>query len=33
MPNYIIKHKVMDDNKFVSSDILITILSYSSKAQ
>ena len=33
MPNYIVKHKVMDDNKFVSSDILVTLLSNSAKAQ
>jgi hypothetical protein len=33
MPNYVVKHKVMDDNKFVSSDVLVIVLSHSIKAQ
>ena len=33
MPNFKIKHKVIDDNKFVSSDLLAVILSHSLPAQ
>lgn len=33
MPNYLVNHKVIDDNKFVSSDVLVLILSHSLKAQ
>jgi len=33
MPNYVVQHKVLDDNKFVSSDILALVLSHSAKAQ
>lgn len=33
MPNYLVKHKVIDDNKFVSSDVLVIILANSLKAQ
>lgn len=33
MPNYLVKHKVIDDNKFVSSDVLVLILSHSLKGQ
>jgi hypothetical protein len=33
MPNYIVKHKIIDDNKFVSSDILALILSNSEQGQ
>jgi hypothetical protein len=29
MPNYVIKHKIIDDNKYVSSDILVSLLSNS----
>ena len=29
MPNYSIKHKVIDDNKFLSSDLLAFLLSNS----
>lgn len=33
MPNYVVSHKVIDDNKFVSSDLLAFLLSNSEKAQ
>ena len=33
MPNYLVKHKVIDDNKFVGSDILAFLLSNSQEAQ
>jgi len=33
MPNYVVKHKVIDDNKFVGSDILAFILANSLQAQ
>lgn len=33
MPNYVVKHKVIDDNKYVGSDVLAYILSNSSQAQ
>lgn len=29
MPNYVVKHKVIDDNKYVGSDVLAFILSNS----
>jgi len=29
MPNYVVKHKIIDDNKYVSSDILVSLLSNS----
>ena len=29
MPNFIVKHKIIDDNKYASSDILISLLSNS----
>ncbi len=29
MPNFIVKHKIIDDNKYVSSDILVALLSNS----
>lgn len=29
MPNYVVNHKVIDDNKYVSSDVLIQLLSNS----
>jgi hypothetical protein len=33
MPNFIVKHKIIDDNKYASSDILISLLSNSEKSQ
>lgn len=33
MPNYVVKHKVIDDNKYVGSDVLAFILSNSENAQ
>lgn len=33
MPNYLVKHKVIDDNKFVGSDLLALLLSHSQEAQ
>lgn len=33
MPNYLVKHKIIDDNKYASSDILISLLSNSEKSQ
>ena len=33
MPNYVVKHKVIDDNKYVGSDLLAFLLSNSEKAQ
>lgn len=33
MPNYVVKHKIIDDNKYVSSDILVSLLSNSQKSQ
>ena len=29
MPNFVVKHKIIDDNKYASSDILVAILSNS----
>lgn len=33
LPNFVPKHKIIDDNKYVSSDILIILLSNSEAAQ
>jgi hypothetical protein len=33
MPNFVVTHKVIDDNKYVASDILIAILSNSERGQ
>ena len=33
MPNYKVQHKVIDDNKYVSSDLLAYLLSNSQEAQ
>jgi len=33
MPNYLVNHKVIDDNKFVGSDLLALLLSNSQEAQ
>ena len=33
LPNYQVAHKVIDDNKFVSSDVLALLLSHSVPAQ
>ena len=33
MPNYVVKHKVIDDNKYVGSDLLALLLSNSEKGQ
>jgi hypothetical protein len=33
MPNFRIRHKIIDDNKYVSSDVLVALLSNSEKAQ
>lgn len=29
MPNFVVKHKIIDDNKYASSDILVGLLSNS----
>lgn len=29
MPNYVVKHKVIDDNKYVGSDLLVSLLTNS----
>ena len=29
MPNFVIRHKIIDDNKYVSSDVLVALLSNS----
>ena len=33
MPNFIVRHKIIDDNKYASSDILVSLLSNSEKSQ
>jgi hypothetical protein len=33
MPNYRVSHKIIDDNKYVSSDLLVHLLSHSQQAQ
>lgn len=29
MPNFLVRHKTIDDNKYVSSDVLVALLSNS----
>ncbi len=33
LPNFVIRHKTIDDNKYASSDILVQLLSNSEKSQ
>ena len=33
MPNYLVRHKIIDDNKYVGSDILVFLLSHSLEGQ